>query len=158
MLAAERTWVTVWADRKCAKYAEFANCPSGVELLVRAHHDRMLADGVKLFRCVDDLAELGRETIQLPAGPGRPARQATLALKACPVRLKRPGRNTAAETAKLPPEVVLYFVEAREIDPPEGVPAAHWRLLSTHVVTTLAEARQVTAFYRERWTDSCSGS
>jgi hypothetical protein len=152
LLVAGAIRVTVVADRECDIYDEFAHCPSGVDLLVRAHHDRMLADGVKLFRCVDDLAELGRETIQLPAGPGRPARQATLALKACPVRLKRPGRNTAAETAKLPPEVVLYFVEAREIDPPEGVPAAHWRLLSTHVVTTLAEARQVTAFYRERWT------
>lgn len=152
LLVAGAVRVTVVADRECDIYDEFAHCPPGVDLVVRAHHDRILADGVKLFQCTDDLPELGRETIQLPAAPGRPARQATLALKACPVALKRPGRNTAAETTKLPLEIVLYFVEAREIDPPEGVAAAHWRLLSTHAVTTLAEARQVTAIYRERWT------
>lgn len=152
LLVAGAIRVTIVADRECDIYDEFAHCPPSVDLVVRAHHDRILADGVKLFQCTDDLPELGRETIQLPAAPGRPARQATLALKACPAALKRPGRNTAAETAKLPPEIVLYFVEAREIDPPEGASAAHWRLLSTHAVTTLAEARQVTAIYRERWT------
>ena len=152
LLVAGAIRVTIVADRECDIYDEFAHCPPSVDLVVRAHHDRILADGVKLFQCTDNLPELGRETIQLPAAPGRPARQATLALKACPAALKRPGRNTAAETAKLPPEIVLYFVEAREIDPPEGASAAHWRLLSTHAVTTLAEARQVTAIYRERWT------
>ena len=144
--------VTVVADRECDIYDEFALCPPGVDLIVRAHHDRVLANGVKLFASPGDLAELGRETIQLPAAPGRPAREATLALKACAVTLKRPSRNTAAETAKLLPEIVLWLVEAREIDPPEGVTAAHWRLLSTRAVTTLAEAKQVTAIYRERWT------
>jgi len=152
LLVAGAVRVTVVADRECDIYDEFAFLPSGIDLVVRAHHDRVLANRTKLFQCTNDLVELGRETISLPAAPGRPARQATLALKACPVTLKRPGRNTAAETAKLPPEITLYFVEAREIDPPDGVSAAHWRLLSTHAVTTLAEAKQVTAIYRQRWT------
>jgi hypothetical protein len=152
LLLAGAVRVTVVADRECDIYDEYAFCPPGVDLVVRAHHDRVLADGVKLFVSTDGTPELGRETIQLPAAPGRPARQATLALKACLVTLKRPGRNTAAETAKLPPEIVLYLVEAREIDVPEGGTAAHWRLLSTRAVTTLAEAKQITAIYRERWT------
>jgi hypothetical protein len=33
-----------------------------------------------------------------------------------------------------------------------GATPAHWRLLTTHAVTTLADARQITRFYRERWT------
>ena len=153
LLVAGATRVTVVADRECDIYDEFALCPPGVDLVVRAHHDRVLGDKTRLFAQTDGLPELGRETIALPAAPGRPAREATLALKACPVTLKRPGRNTtAAETAKLPPEVMPCFVEAREINPPEGVTPAHWRLLTTHAVTTLTEAKRITHFYRQRWT------
>jgi len=61
-------------------------------------------------------------------------------------------RNKVAEAAKLPPEVVLWFVEAREVDPPADVTPAHWRLLTTHGVTTLAEATRITYVYRQRWT------
>jgi hypothetical protein len=28
----------------------------------------------------------------------------------------------------------------------------HWRLLTTHEVTTLAQARQIVIWYRMRWT------
>jgi hypothetical protein len=55
-------------------------------------------------------------------------------------------------TAKLPPKVVLCFVEVREINPPHGVTALHWRLLTTHAVTTLADAKQIAGYYRQRWT------
>ena len=65
--------------------------------------------------------------------------------KACPVTLKRPGRGTtAAGTAKPPPEIMLCFIEAREINPPEGVTPARWRPLTTHAATTVAGARRVT--------------
>jgi DDE family transposase len=144
--------VTVVADRECDIYDEFAHRPAATELLIRAHHDRVLKGGKRLYSCLDDRPELGRETILLPAAPGRPARQAVLALRAGEVTLKRPMRNRAAETAKLPPQITLTLVEAREIEPPAGATPAHWRLLTTHVVTTLADARQITRFYRERWT------
>jgi hypothetical protein len=140
-------------DREADLYEEFACRPAETELLVRAHHDRLLMeDGKRLYDCTANLPELGRETVTLPAAPGRPARQAELALRACPVRIKRPKRNRPAEAARLPGEVVLSFVEAREINPPPDAVPAHWRLLTTHSVTTLAEARQITRFYRARWT------
>ena len=61
--------------------------------------------------------------------------------KSCPVTLKRPGRGTtAAGTAKPPPEIMLCFVEARAINPPEGVTPARWRPLTTHAAATLAGA------------------
>jgi Transposase DDE domain len=61
-------------------------------------------------------------------------------------------RNRAADATKLPPKLVLTLVEAREIDPPPGATPAHWRLLTTHTVAALADARQITCFYRQRWT------
>jgi hypothetical protein len=150
--AAGATRVTVVADRECDIYDEFARCPVGTDLVVRAHHDRVLKGGKRLFSCTDALAELGRNIIEVPAGPGRLARKAVLVLKACVVTLKRPMRNRAAESAKLPPKLDLWFVEAREINPPDGVPALHWRLLTTHAVTSLADAKRVTGYYAERWT------
>jgi hypothetical protein len=152
LIAAGAACVTVVADREGDIYDEFALRPAGTELVIRAHHDRVLADKRKLFTCTDTLAELGREIIALPAGPGRPARKAVVALKACQVTLKRPMRNRAAESAKLPAQVVLSFVEVREINPPHGVTPLLWRLLTTHAVTTLADAKRIAGYYRERWT------
>lgn len=144
--------VTVIADREGDMYDEFALRPATTELLIRAQHDRVLPDNTRLFAATQHLPELGRETVSLPAAPGRPARKAVLALKARLVTLKRPKRNRASEKDKLPPEIVLTLLEACEIDPPAGATPAHWRLLTTHAVTDLTSARQMTRFYRERWT------
>ena len=139
--------VTMVADREGDIYEEFAGRPAEVELLIRAGQDRVLADGSLLSRSLNGVAELGRETIQLPAGPGRAARTATLALRARPVRIKSPKRPCSG-----PAEVALWFVEAREVDPPDQVEAAHWLLLTTHAVSSLSAARLIIGFYRERWT------
>lgn len=151
LLPAGAACVTIVADREGDIYEEFACKPAGVELLIRAAQDRCLADGRMLFGCTDELPELGRVKIDLPAAPGRAARTATLALKACPVEIARPGRPKK-EAAKLPDKVAVNLVEAREIDPPDGVEPAHWRLLTTHVVNGLADAKIIVGYYRERWT------
>ena len=52
-----------------------------------------------LYGCMEGVAELGRETINLPANPGRTAREAALALRAREIILKRPKRNHPAEAA-----------------------------------------------------------
>ena len=151
LIAEGASCVTVVADREGDIYEEFACKPAEVELLVRAAQDRCLADGQMLFGCTDGLPELGRVKIALPAAPGRSARAAMLALRACPVAIARPGRPKK-EAAALPAKVAVALVEAREIDPPAGVEAARWRLLTTHAVNSLADARIIVGFYRERWT------
>jgi len=152
LVAAGATCVTVIADREGDIYEEFACRPAETELLIRAHHDRILEDGSSLYDSMEDVAELGRETIDLPANPGRPARKVVLALRACKVTLVRPKRNHPAEAAKLPKNVMLTLVEAREVAPPDVVTPVHWRLLTTHTVTKLADACRITGFYRQRWT------
>lgn len=151
LVTAGATCVTVIADREGDIYEEFACRPAETELLIRAHHDRVLEGGGALYDCMEDVTELGREEIDLPANPGRPARQAVLALRAREITLKRPKRNHPAEASDLPEKVTLTLVEAREIDPPDDVTPVHWRLLTTHEVNTLAEALQITGFYRQRW-------
>ena len=47
--------------------------------------------------------------------------------------------------------MTLQLVEVEEIDPPPGVTEIHWRLLTTHAVTTVAEAHQIVAWYCQCW-------
>ena len=152
LVSAGAVCVTVIADQEGDIYEEFACRPAETELLIRAHHDRILEDGGTLYSCVQNVTELGRETIKLPANPGRPARTIVLALRARTVTLMRPKRNHPAEAAKLPKKVTLTLVEAREVEPPDGVTPVHWRLLTTHAVVTLEDACRITGFYRQRWT------
>ena len=144
--------VTVIADREGDIYEDFACRPDGVEVLIRAGQDRRLTDGSLLFDKAARLPEAARMTVDLPAAPGRRARTAILALRFCPVQIQRPGNRSGRETAILPESVTLTLLDAREIDPPDGVAAAHWCLLTTHAIRDAADARRIVGFYRQRWT------
>jgi hypothetical protein len=151
LIAAGAASVTVVADREGDVYEEFALRPPEVDLVIRVQQNRCLSDGGLLYDRTADLPELGRETIEVPAGPGRAARGAVLSLHACAVCIRRPQQSTAAETQALPAAVALWYVEAREIDAPAGAAPAHWRLLTTYPVPHLAAAKQITRLYRMRW-------
>ncbi len=146
--AAGATSVTVIADREGDIYAAFAARPPAVELLVRAQTDRALADEGYLFARLDGLPVAEHFTLELPAIPGRAARRATMALRFAPVDLCRP-RNSADR--HLPASHSLYALDVREIDPPAGVEAVHWRRLSSAPIENLPQAHQAVADYRRRW-------
>jgi hypothetical protein len=151
LLTAGASRVTVIADREADLYEMFACRPEGVDVLVRANHNRVLADGGWLDESCDDQPELGRTTVKLPSAPGRAARQATLALRARRISIKRPKRNRARWAAALPASVELTLVEAREIDPPPGEAPLHWRLLTTRTAESLDDAQVIIGLYRRRW-------
>lgn len=139
--------VTVIADRESDIYAAFAARPVGTDLLVRAAQDRSLEDGGRLFATADALPEAGRAELDLPAKPGRKARQTQVAIRFMTVTLARPGNGVRAG---LPKSVSLTLVDVREIDPPPGE-AVHWRLLTTHAVDDAVQAFAVVNLYRRRW-------
>lgn len=152
LLRAGASCVTVLADREGDIYEDFALRPEGVELVIRAGQDRALVGGGRLFQATEGLPEAGRMTVALPAAPGRAARDAVMALRFREVEIARPRNRLKAERERLPPAISLTLVEAREVDPPEGAPAARWLLLSTHTVADAADARRIVSFYKERWT------
>jgi hypothetical protein len=144
--AAQR--VTVVSDREGDIYEAFALRPQGTELLVRAAQDRSLDDGRQLFTALDALPEAGWADLDLPAQPGRKRRTARLAIRFATVSLGRPNRSFRAG---LPAAVDVQVVDVREVSPPPGQPAIHWRLLTTHPVSDVADAWAVVALYRKRW-------
>ena len=161
----EASRVTVIADREGDIYEDFAFCcqndrvrdgedrPPRIDIVARASKDRYLADGDKLFSFGDRLEEAGQMSVTLPSAPGRKAQSITLSISFSEVTIARPRqRASAKELAALPESLSVTLVEAREINPPEGRKAAHWRLLTSHSVHDLAAAQQIIAFYRQRWT------
>ncbi len=151
LLAAGAAAVTMVEDREADFYEAFACRQERVDGVARVHHNRNLIAGTKLYDACQAQPELGRIALHMPRTPKRKARTATVAVQACVVTIKRPRRNRAAEAAKLPPTLSLTLVEACEVDPPAGAEVVHWRLLSTHTATTLAEAERIIGFYRARW-------
>lgn len=147
--------ITVLCDREGDMYELFAQRPAHVRLVVRACQNRRVepaepSEAKLLFGLIDEQAEQGRITVQVPAAPGRQARTAELAVRFAPAMLRRPVHG--ADPA-LPQTVAVCVVEVREVAPPvDSSKPILWRLLTTHTVTDLAQAQQVVGLYRLRWT------
>lgn len=142
--------VTVVEDREGDIYECFAFKPANVEKLVRAAQDRRLADGTSLFAKADEWDEAGKMVVEIPAAPGRKARDAELSVSFGKVEILRPKARKASDG--LPKTITVTLVIGRETNPAEGEEPALWYLLTTHQVTDIADARRIIGFYRLRWT------
>jgi hypothetical protein len=146
--------VTMVSDRESDFYELFVKRPQNVELVVRACQNRRIEGEEEepdlLFSFIDAQAEQGRVVITIPAAPGRRPRDAEFAVRFAPVDVRRPRHGA---DPKLPEKVRLTLVDVREVSEPEdGSAQVHWRLLTTHAVIKLNDARHVIDLYRARWT------
>jgi hypothetical protein len=145
--------ITVISDREIDFYEHFAQHPANVDLIVRSNWDRKikLKSGAfaKQFAFVDDLPEAARFRVTIPAAPGRKERTAELALRFSPVTLCRPHPSPAPD---LPDTICLNMVDVREVSSLHDGEPIHWRLLTTHAVTSPKQARRIIDLYRKRWT------
>jgi hypothetical protein len=145
--------ITVISDRESDIYEHFACRPSNVHLIARACQNRKIKTepenaGALLFPFIDGLPEAGRFSVKIPAAPGRKERVAELAIRFAPVELCKP-RTGAARG--LPDTVAVTLVDVREVSTPKDGEPIHWRLLTTHSVTSPNEARRIVDLYRMRW-------
>jgi hypothetical protein len=147
--------ITAVSDRESDFYELFAARPANVELIVRACQNRRIegepaegADGL-LFSFIDGQPEQGRFTTTIPAAPGRAERRTELAVRFAPVVLRRPVNGA---DPMLPETVALTLVDVRETSRPADGKPVHWRLLTTHSVAELGQARRIIDLYRQRWT------
>jgi hypothetical protein len=136
------------ADRESDIYDMFARRPAGVHLLSRSAQDRMLASGMLLSKTIATWPEQGRVALALPALPRRAARTACLALRFGAVTLRWPDTADRNITAG----VALFVVDVMEVAPSAQAVPLHWRLLTSHAIADLAQAQEIVAWYRLRWT------
>jgi hypothetical protein len=149
----EAASITMVSDRESDFYELFAERAHNVELIVRACQNRRIEAAQEepglLFAFIDAQPEQSRFEVTIPAAPGRRARDAELAVRYAPVTVRRP--LNGADPA-LPETLGLTLVDVGEVSKPkDGSEPVHWRLLTTHSVTTVAQARRVVDLYRSRW-------
>lgn len=125
-----------------------AERPAGVDLLVRAAWDRCVEGPERhVWATMEAQPVLAHLRLQVPRQGRQPGREATLALRFCPVTLYPP-RHRKAEGL---PCVSLWAVQVRAIDPPPDVPPIEWLLLTTVAVQTAEDARERVGWYACRW-------
>jgi hypothetical protein len=125
-----------------------------VELLVRAKHDRTLAEEpFKLFEAVRQAPVQSRVRVQIPrqsarpkkskqqARPKRLGRTADLAVR----YLRLPLRPTYYHADKAPLEI--WVIHALEENPPQNTEAVEWFLLTTLTLDSPEEAEQCLRWY-----------
>lgn len=148
----EAASITVASDRESDIYEHFAFRPQTTHLIVRACQNRRIETDEEeqidlLFSHIDNLPEQGRLKANIPAAPGRKARSSELAIRFSRVTLRKPLHGAAG----LPDTVTLTVVDVRETSTLEAGKPIHWRLLTTHPVTNIADARRIVDLYRMRW-------
>ncbi|MCY7356121.1 MAG: IS4 family transposase [Rudanella sp.] len=142
--------ITVIADRESDLYEEFQRIPTPkTQLLIRSGQNRKLYGSDKmLYQTLEGQPIAGSYELIIPADVSRKQakRIAVMCVKFCAVALKKPALLKEGKDF-----VSLYAVQAQELHPPAGVVPICWRLLTTHEVHDLDQARQMVNFYKLRW-------
>lgn len=148
------------ADRETDSYELMAKMiEGGHRFVIRARHDRVVDDGVRLYESVagaDVVLErdvpLSRRLAEpMPRSrrdhPPREARSAKLQFRATTVTLRRP--NCAERD--LPTTLTVNVLHVYEIDAPVGETPVEWLLYTTEPVELVDQVEAVVDVYRVRW-------
>ena len=115
----------------------------GGRYVVRACADRRVEESTQgLWAQLEAQPVLGTHEITVAQRGGRPARDATVVLRACEVKLQLP-RGVQ--------NVTCNAVLVREVQPPKGVEALEWLLLTTESIDSRADTLDVLWIYARRW-------
>lgn len=145
---------TYMADRESDIFEVFGYCQNnGWEFIIRSKEPRRLfGEKGSICDAVANAPLLGTKRIFLravSATPDRkamPAREATLEVRACSVKVQCPRDRHP----QLDP-IALNVVEVREIDAPPGVEPLHWLLLTTWNCDDIEAVWRVVESYASRW-------
>lgn len=147
-LLKEASTITIIADRESDIYDLFGVAEKDrVHLLIRSSHDRQISGKLKLSTCLEALPVMHNYKLSI-AGDIRKntiKRVVDMGLKWSRVELLKP---KSCKDEQLPEVQQVYVVEAIEQGRKKGI---HWRILTTHEVSTSEHALQIIRWYKERW-------
>lgn len=146
--------VEVWiaGDREADIFELFAMPRRpGMELVVRATHERKIADEEfeYLHAAVEAAEVLGEMQVEVPRSRKRKERTAKLEVRACSVTLVPP-RNHLGRRDLSPVSVsVVRVLETETV--PVGEAPIEWMIITTVAVRSLDEAVEIVEAYAQRW-------
>ena len=122
---------------------------SNSQLLIRAEHNRKVQHELDyLIPTIEHAPVLGQHTIELERNPERPARRATLTVRAMQVTIEVPRHHKQPKQCQ---PVTLNVLLVEEATPPaEGKPI-RWLLLTTLPIDSFEQAWQCVVWYSLRW-------
>ena len=138
-------------DRE-ADIFEFYQCIEAQNdfFLVRSRKDRRTEEGDNLYELLEEEKALATVQFEVPSRGGRPKRKATLEIRFTSAGLPVPHLKGSKSRRDLKP-IEMWCVEAKEVDPPDGVEAIRWRLITNMAVESLEEALEKILWYSRRW-------
>jgi transposase-like protein/transposase Tn5 family protein len=136
-------------DREADVYDLFLmERPLGVDLLVRAAQDRKADHPERyLWAAMASAPIAATVTIQLGKRGQQLARKAALSVRWRQVRLRPPNSRTKEKL----PSITVWAVWACEPNPPAGVEAVEWLLLTTVPISSTEDALERLEWYAARW-------
>ena len=140
-------WIYI-ADRESDFYEPIQRCRGNEQdFIIRGFRDHKLVGAEdKLFAELDPAVVQGVMRVKLRGRHGEAAREATVSLRSCRVKLKGPWRPGGVLE-----DEEINVVEARELAPPPGSKPLHWILLTSLPCQKLRQLQQIVARYALRW-------
>lgn len=159
--AAPQTTLVFVADAE-ADFYDLLAAPrrTGVEILVRAHVDRRVADPAgHLWAAMQTAVVAGTAEVRVSARPAVPSQYGRPAVPAEPARTAQVQVRFGPQTIKAPrqagggsrPDLTVSVVWVREVGAPAGVTPVEWLLLNTLAVETPEAAMERVTWYTCRW-------
>ena len=153
------------SDRESDIYELFA-CKTqyNADLIVRCQYDRFVAqcdqNDVKILSHLAQIPSQGQYFIDVLMKDNKHhTRNVELEVRFCPIAIKIPDTlkyssatpNLTKKWAKENSAIDLYFVQVKEVNPPKGVQAIEWTIITTKKITNYWEAIEIVRIYALRW-------
>ena len=139
-------------DREADVYEFFVEAKAS-PFVIRAAQNRRSEDTYGSLQALVSHAPLSGEfTLDVPARPQHPARQAHLQVRFAQTTLRLPHRcQQRPETENWFPRVPVFLVWVIEPNPPDDITPLNWLLLTNVEVSNFSEALQRIHWYTQRW-------
>jgi hypothetical protein len=123
---------------------------SGYKVIVRLIHNRIIQDHQKTLDYIKTVPNCGSIDAVIPRDTRKckKSRKATLDISYSSITFKKPALRSEAH---LPSEITATIVHVIEKEPPEGVEAIEWFLLTTESVNSFEDAVKIVQYYVQRW-------
>ena len=154
---ADVRWLHV-CDRGADDYEVYCRAfLKGCGWVIRATHMNRIVQTIEgekmnLKQLLQSQPDVHQQTVEVPRQGNRQARTAEVTIRFAPLRMPPPrrGNDWIKENAPAEP-LLMWVVELKEENPPQGAEALHWVLLTSEPITNVEDALQVVDFYGKRW-------
>lgn len=143
--------ITFIEDREGDIYEQFATIPDEkTHLIVRSRDNRRLSDGNKLFDSLSRQPVAGSYRIELVKDIRKEVekRTAHVEVRFCKVGITK---SHLIKKPSVAAEVQLYAIEVKEAIKDGTTNPIHWRILTTHTISSYEQAIDIVNKYRLRW-------